>query len=305
MNPYTYKRRKGHLVAETASPQSGKPSSWFSEIVNAKLSSVVAIAFVFFTAGSVAAMTAAAYPEISSVVEPGAVLGFHSASAHSQVLGTSTTQPIIDDTALEAGAPTGGISAKTLSFDSTVGRWDYNINYEVNNLTGSATLDIGNYIVQSGITAPGVAETGAILKPSMTYYVWLWATDPSGSKQVLTHIVLKTPKAKTTSSTTYPPCVQSNSSNFSAPTTTLTTSMGMCIKKDDGSVMCTGRPTCLGNQENGGGNDSSTPGSQPYPHYPQVPNTTSTPPGSPPQNPPGSNPNGTPSNLPQPPPFQK
>ena len=155
----------------------------------------------------------------------------------SQVLGVSTVA--IDDSALEAADPSGSISAKPVSFDSSIGRWDYNLSYAVKNLSGSASLAIGTYVVQSGITASGQVETGAILKPAMVYHLTLWLVDGSGNRQVLTHFELKTPKSTGSAKSTPPaPCPQTPSSN-----TTATSSIpyGLCIKKDDGTVQCVPR----------------------------------------------------------------
>ena len=242
MNPYTYKKRSDNDPQPPAAPAMPMPpqSSWAKDIFNAQISSLVAMTFVAFAAGSVMAMTAAATPEVAMGGSDSAVAVRHIQKP--QVLGESTIQNIIDDSALEAGDPTGSLSVKPGNFDSTLGRWNFNISYSVSNLRGSATLSIGKYTVASNITASGSIDTGTILKTNMVYRVFLWSQDSSGAKQILAKTEIKTGKAKNSVSTEknprpacVPPQVSSNG--------TSTQPSSFCVKKDDGSVQCA-PPVC-------------------------------------------------------------
>ena len=162
----------------------------------------MAFAVIIFAAGSVASMTALAYPEISQGSEP-VIAGNFTYSQREQVLGDSTTTNpsllTINDSALEAAGTFCKISAKPLSYDSSPGRWDYNISYSLPNFVGSATLDIGTYAIQQNITSSGTTETGTILKPGRVYHLTLWLTDQSGNQEGAIRYELKTAKAKSPS----------------------------------------------------------------------------------------------------------
>ncbi len=196
----------------------------------------MAFAIVLLAAGS----TAAIIPLVTAQMNQGQeyALGVTMHSSPSSVLGASTGTPdttlTIDDSQLEAGDPAGSLSSKAVSFDSTVGRWDYNISYKVSNLISSAALTIGTYVVNDSISASGISETGAILKPSMTYYVSLWGTDTQGNKIRLADLTLKTGKAKTTKQAPANVCVQPQSNSAATSTTT-----GMfCVKTPEGKITC-------------------------------------------------------------------
>lgn len=235
MNPYIYQKR--------GMEQDSKPAfslgAWVLTVFTKPIGSVMALAFVFFTAGSVMAMALAAAPEVAAVndnivlVQP-VHLPPKPASA---VLGDSTTATVvIDDSALEATDPTASLTAKAVSFDAAIGRWNYDISYSVSGLTGSATLSIGTYVVQSSITASGDIQTGAILKPSTTYHVSLYAQDTVGIIQVLAHINIKTGKAGKSSTSGSSACVfplTGTNTSGTPPAVPM-----FCIKDDSGKLNC-------------------------------------------------------------------
>lgn len=240
--PRKSSRRKSSRSEQAPSVPQLPASNWLKDVCFAPISSAIAIAFVIFAAGSVMAVASVSNAEL---MPTGEVAVHH--QSHTMVLGDSTSQPVIDDAALEAADPMATLSAKSVNFDSTIGRWNYNINYTVSNLTGSATLYIGSFTLQSGITASGQTSTGAILKPGMVYHVSLLGAN----SQVLARLDLKTSRGKTGSSDSsnaqncpIPPPMQLNS-GLTAPTSTPSTfSPGaFCIKTTDGQVHCT-PPAC-------------------------------------------------------------
>lgn len=239
MNPYTFKKRGVDSGSAQNSPFSAdfKKGSWLNAIVNARLSSAVAFAFVLFAAGSVVGMSSLFASE--SAVDDALVLSANIVS-HKQsarILGETTTQNIVEDSALEAGDPSGELLASPLGYDTSLGRWNYKFSYTVENLTNSATMTIGTYVAQSGIVSSGTVETGLILKPDMIYHISLWTTDSSGAKQNLARLELNTQKAKKISDSgsgtfkCYPTQVKST-------TTPSTATPSFCIKKQDGTVQC-------------------------------------------------------------------
>jgi hypothetical protein len=266
MNPYTYRRR-----SEVATPVP-QDKGFLRSVMTAKISSLMAFAIVLLAAGSTAAITPLATVEISQ--GQASVVSTKMPMQRALVLGAATSTPdttlTIDDSELEAGDPAGSLSAKPVSFDSTVGRWDYNISYKVSNLISSATLTIGTYVVTDSITASGVSETGAILKPSMTYYASLWGTDNLGNKEKLADLVIKTAKAK--SGAKIPRanlCVQPQASSTATSSAT-----GMfCLKTPDGKITYP-REVCLPPMPINW--STGTPPSIRPGHVPPPPNATST-----------------------------
>ena len=241
MNPYTYHKPKKALAKDQAASMPKGGGSWLKEIINAPISSAVALAFVLFAASAVASMAALAAPEIA-MDNYGEVL-YHSSSA--KVLGDSTTLPVVDDAALEAVEPMGYFTAKPVSFDAALGRWNYKLNYEVANLTGQAVLTIGSYVVKSNIAASGTVETGYILKPNMLYRATLWLVDSSSQKVKLARVEIKTDKADKTLKNDRKPilCPQAQAQGQVASSTP-NLKPSLCVKKEDGSLACL-PPQCI------------------------------------------------------------
>jgi LysM repeat protein len=253
MNPYVYSRSKKVLAAAQGQPPSPVLllPGLVKSVLTASVSSAMAFAIVILAAGSVASMTALAYSDVSQGGEPVVVHSF-AFQPKSMVLGDSTTVPAnvtIDDSSLEAAiAVSGKVTAKPLSYDATLGRWDYAVSYAVSNFTGSASLSVGTYVVQSGITTSGSSETGTILKPGTLYHVTLWLNDQSGNPLSALRYDLKTPKAKASSDDSQGKsqvCAQLMASPQSGTVSTSTTTglslantPNICIKKDDGSMLC-------------------------------------------------------------------
>ncbi len=243
---------KALLEAETAPIQR---TGWVKAVLTTGISSVVALSFILFAAGSVVAITSVAVPEITASGTDTTVPHSVRITRAPAVLGVSTINAAaINDAALEATDPVGAIYAKPASFDSTAGRWDYNFSYKISGGSGPATLSIGTYVVASNIAATGTVETGAILKPNHTYRVFLWVQDLGGNKQIVAHIVIKTGKG----SAKLPlPCLQTQIGTSAVSTITVP-----CAKTGEGDNK----------------NGTST-----LPHFPPLrPVSSSTPTGTPP-----------------------
>ena len=246
-------RRKQNVDAPA--PMTGLAQS----IIGAQISSVVAVAFVLFAAGSIAAGTLAAGPELAAYND----VALAPVASHARVLGVTTS--VIDDSALEAGDPQASLSAKPVSFDSTTSRWDYNIGYKISGLNGSATLMIGSYVVSSSITGSGITETGAILKPQHRYIVSLWAVDSSGGKNRIARYELKTKNGNANggNSDLSRFCLPPTSS--STPLTATGTPISGCFKTNDGRTICAQTMPCLpprgdqGGDNHGGQGDHQGP----------------------------------------------
>lgn len=249
MNPYVYskskKSRKGQPVVNSPDPAS--LAGLAKSIFTSGISTYVAFALVLFGAGSVATMSALAYSEMTQPLAQ-AVPRHVAYNIESRVLGDSTTAPvqaIIQDSQLEAGAVSGKITAKPLSYDSTLGRWDYTISYTLSDFTGTGTLSVGSYAIAQGITASGSAETGSILKPGKTYFVTLWFNDQSGNQLSAIRYELKTSKSTGSSGVSQgsssgqqcamPQIPKTQTSNASS---TALSMPSFCIKNDDGTSQC-------------------------------------------------------------------
>ncbi|MFA5991137.1 MAG: hypothetical protein WC794_02755 [Candidatus Doudnabacteria bacterium] len=241
MNPYTYHKPKKAVgqaqTGPTSSPKGG--GSWLSEIINAKISSAIALAFVIFAAGATGSIVAVASSEIAIQGSEEAQVQPVVHSVNSKVLGVSIDQVIIDDSALEAGDPSGNVVAKPLAYDSNIGRWNYKINFGVENINSPATLSIGNYIVKSGITSSGTIETGYILKPSRVYQLSLWTSDLNSGKIKLAKFQIKTGKSQKTSPVNPQPlaCQQSEYQG-SVLSSTASSEPVLCVKKENGEIAC-------------------------------------------------------------------
>lgn len=233
-------RRKAAPDPEPTTPVILHGQNWFKDVCNAQISTAIAIAFVVFAAGSVMAMANIVSPEVGSYADAGLA---HTARAQTKVLGVTT--PVIDDTALEAADPSGKVSARPAGFDSTIGRWNYNLSYFVANLPSAATLTIGTFAVKSGITASGSAQTGPILKSGMVYHMSLWITDSLGTKEILARADIKTGKAKGPGNgdTGFLPCLPPTQTSTSTPvgTSTPSSALGFCVKGQDGKISCSPR----------------------------------------------------------------
>ncbi len=276
--------------------------AWSKAIFLSPMSPAVAFAFVLFAAGSTVSMAALAYPEVSSAVDPSPYVAMRM-PAKTQVLGDSisvVSQTTVDDSSLEAtnAVPTAKISAKAVSYDSTLGRWNYNISYSVSGgLSGTGSITIGTYVLASGLTsATGTVQTGSILKPSMLYHVTLWVTDASGNNTAAAEFALKTKKAGgSEGGSSGTPCLQPQTppSSPNSTTTASSTSSGLfmpgfCIKEDNGAVSCS--PTsCRPPMLSGAGQASSSPPGlmhMPRGHFPyMIMNSSTTPSSTPPQMP--------------------
>lgn len=241
MNPYTYHKPKKAAAREHAGPASSPKGggSWLSEIINAKISSAIALAFVIFAAGAAGSIAAVASPEIAMQGSGAEQVQLVVHKAALKVLGVSIDQVIIDDSALEAGEPSGYVVAKPLAFDSNIGRWNFKINFGVENVNSPATLSIGNYIVQSGITASGTVETGYILKPNRVYQLSLWTSDLNSGKIKLAKFQIKTGKSQKTSKINPQPLACSQSElQGSALSPAASSEPVLCVKKENGEIAC-------------------------------------------------------------------
>ncbi len=241
MNPYTYHKPKKAVaqkqVDSASSPKGG--GSWLSEIINAKISSAIALAFVIFAAGSTGSVVAVASSEIAMQGSEEVYVQLVARSATPKVLGVSIDQVVIDDTALEAGEPSGNVVAKPLTYDSNIGRWNYKINFGVENINSPATLYIGNYVVKSSITASGTVETGYVLKPNRVYQLSLWTSDLNSGKIKLAKFQIKTGKSQKTSQINPQPlaCSQSELQGSALSSATSSESV-LCVKKENGEISC-------------------------------------------------------------------
>ncbi len=237
MNPYTYSR--GGQVSSPANDR-----GFFHTVFTAKVSSLMAFAIILLAAGSAAAITPAAMAEVNNSQEYALSMTTEPVH-HPEVLGESIvvtpTSVTINDSELEAAEPTGDVSVKPAGFDATVGRWNYKISYKVANVTNAVKLTIGNYVVMDNVTGSGDVETGAILKPSMSYRLSLWTTDSSGNKQILARAEIKTAKGKALANKedSSKVCPPSQNGNTSTPTSAM-----LCVKNVDGKVSCD-RQICL------------------------------------------------------------
>ncbi len=236
MNPYTYSRGG-------QPPSLAKSHGFFHTVFTAKVSSLMAFAIILLAAGSAAAITPVVAAEINSTQEYALSLVTEPVH-HAQVLGESIvavpTSVTINDSELEAVEPTGDVSVKPVSFDATVGRWNYKISYKVSNITAPAKVTIGNYVVADSITGSAVVETGAILKPNTSYRLALWVVDSSGNRQILARAEIKTAKGKpsTKKEDSDKTCLPPQNSTTTPPTAML------CIKGSDGKMNCD-RQICL------------------------------------------------------------
>ena len=276
MNPYVYsKRRKPQPLAEEQAPlPATKTLGLVKSVLGANISSVLAFAIILLAAGSTASITGIVSTEIGGTLNILPVVHVAEARGVSEVLGDSTTVPaagIINDSSLEAGTaiPTAKLSAKAVSFDSSVGRWDYTISYSAPNLSGSASITIGTYVVSSSLTATtGKVDTGAILKPSMVYYVTFWVSDGNGGQQAAATTQIKTGKGNASGNdlSIISPCQsQSPSPATSTPPSmpssgnAISTSGAMfCLKTPDGKMICPRPPVCgqMGQHKGPSGNSS-------------------------------------------------
>jgi hypothetical protein len=174
------------------------------------------------------------------------------------------------------------LSAKAVSFDSTLGRWDYLISYSINGSTTAASLNIGTMVLQSGLSGSGSVDTGAILKPKWLYHVSLSVSDPSGVSQTVARLELKTSKGKVANQTSgtpsYSPVCSQGSSGSAVSSMASSTPPAFCIQKDDGSTVCA-PPPCGSLMPPPIGNSSST---SPEFRHPQWTSPSSTPPNWPP-----------------------
>jgi hypothetical protein len=254
--------------------------SLVKSVMTSNISGVMAFAIVLLAAGSVASITNLASVEIGSTLNILPVVHVAEAKSSEQVLGDSTIVPaaaIIDDSALEAGsvAPAVKLSGKAVSFDSTAGRWDYTISYSgLDSSSGTGSVTVGTYVVASGLTAAsGKVDTGAILKPSMSYHITFWVTDSSGNQAAVANLAIKTPKGSGSTSTgnfsIVSPCLnggQGQNGSSTPPSVppqgngTSTLPSMFCIKTDSGKMICPRPPVC-GQMTQGGhmGSPSSTP----------------------------------------------
>lgn len=313
MNPPSYPWKNHGDVPSEPSPVPAPPiissappqQSFIRQLFLAPISSAIALAVVVLAAGSVMAMTVPASVEIA-MANPDSFAYHHiKINDASQVLGDSTTTPaVIDDAALEAAYPAAGLSAKPVKFDATLGRWDYKFSYTASNLTEPATITIGTYVVQSGITASGSVETGAILKPNMVYHAAISTTDSSGNSQTLFILNLRTPngKGKTTpvpcpeasgqsaSTNCLPyPCLISPRLEESASSSSGTTKPAICQKGSGDNTNCT-QLFCLPLMPPGD-HASGTPPQYHSSGTPPMYHASGTPGNLPPPPPPPSNPN--------------
>jgi hypothetical protein len=241
MNPYVYSRRgRGSARPNLAPDGPNIPSLWplVKSALLTGISPVLAFAVIALASSSVFAGSFG-INQTDFDLGSASLIPLH--ALQGKVLGASITQPIIEDSALEAADPFAALTASPVSFDSTIGRWNYSISFAVSNLSGNSILKIGSYVISSNIVSSDSVQTGAILKPNMVYHVSLWNTDDSGNKQILARIEIKTGKAKDSTkiynsnlSCQKPQSQASISSQSSAPT--------FCIKKDDGTEQCVPRP---------------------------------------------------------------
>ncbi len=155
----------------------------------------MAFAIIALAVGSTVSITALTVPEISAG-DGVTVMHVAKAQAQTQVLGDSITLPVIDDSALEGGDSVGKLQIKPSGYDATSGRGSVKISFQVSNLSSTAELRIGRYVVSSTITQSGDIDSGNILKPATLYHVSLWAKDSSGSLQKIASADIKTPKGK-------------------------------------------------------------------------------------------------------------
>lgn len=281
MNPYTYQKKGKASEPETQSLLKVCLSAF-----SVPMSSAVAFAMILLAGGTLMSMTSYAYTELASNGDD--YVAIHNVRPQASVLGDSTTAPsavTIDDSSLEAGTamPLVKLSAKPISFDSGVARWNYVIAYASPSLAGTGSITIGTYVVSGSLTATtGKVETGAILKPGMVYHV-----NFSVGGQTEASIDLKTPKGNSSGNdfalvspcpvqgqgTSTPPSVHPGGPNA---TSTAPGAM-FCLKTKDGKMICPRPPVCgplMGDKKPGDGHNTTTP---PKMDYSPSPNQSSGP----------------------------